>query len=1046
MSLSTFPKATGKSGAKDQKPSAKLDNAYKKLSDYVSDHTGDDLDYLARKIIPTMMTELGKEKTTVVRTFLEGESKDDCKMDDCLRWYLLLRLVNIHSNPTWDLEDRVKLSKIIIKQKPYLPFENPYVGGKDGVHWEQCAGDKMHKPEGKKNFPEGKKNHRSCVETRDTPFRLAAKCGNSAVIAAMVSNGRIFYDQNQQSNDIPYRTEFFDTTERRYLPFFRILQQYEPGQRSGWTALRLATESSGNSIKESSGDSIKTLGELLKVEDIVLVEGKSPDSTFKRAIEGGWSVAVEEFLKWPKLVGAFVTSQNVLLALEKLTDMGKDQLHEQERKRRTQIAKALIAKVKGPDILNRMVVEKIITAGLEDIWNAIDTPKDVLAENLRNSLLHLAVWHQKVEFVKRFLEDKEDEESVTNRHQLDGDTEPRYPLWYNNHPRKTAKGEEPHPKDAKALIRSVIVDKMIHEVAQIETLTDIFYNSDVGDLCFDMSAFNSTSYRVSEFVDSLIWQSRTQTLLSYEKTLRYAEFPSLDMWVEERDVFSESSHLKREHTEVFKILKWLEKKDVTTIIKLKVPDRLINAHDDRKMASFVDYFNVKVLDWKVLDLSISVLGKNTKDLLEELHLYSSGNRAVISHWFSAEGICSLKNETCTADRRKAVVTEIRTKRDECLANKKPHCDRVDCRFLSSKTGTKKLKIGKVESVPWYATPKLPDLRQIAHRLAPRLARWLLELKSKYGAVDRIKVQNPNFRPTRVAILDNGVLSISPVSQNGAEGMAELNGHGDATKKLVGGESSNMAEQSGDSNSLWSRIVDGRSFVDGDSKLSPWLFASNPHGTQMANLICAIDPYCELYVARVAEDAMGITAKRVEQAIRWAIKRNVDVISMSFIIGEFNEFLKKAVDAASEAGIVMTCSAHDEGSRIQKAYPAGHHADGITIARFAACDEYGKIIREDWKGDYDFLIRGHNVAAGVIPFLKSEDTITGSSVSTAIAAGLSSLILTCDRLGAPVRRSPEKQGKARYDLVKDCLDKMAAGHGNFVQLENYGTIRKLLTPD
>jgi hypothetical protein len=33
---------------------------------------------------------------------------------------------------------------------------------------------------------------------------------------------------------------------------------------------------------------------------------------------------------------------------------------------------------------------------------------------------------------------------------------------------------------------------------------------------------------------------------------------------------------------------------------------------------------------------------------------------------------------------------------------------------------------------------------------------------------------------------------------------------------------------------------------------------------MANLICAFDPYCELYVARVGEDTLGIMAKRVEQ--------------------------------------------------------------------------------------------------------------------------------------------------------------------------------------
>lgn len=63
-------------------------------------------------------------------------------------------------------------------------------------------------------------------------------------------------------------------------------------------------------------------------------------------------------------------------------------------------------------------------------------------------------------------------------------------------------------------------------------------------------------------------------------------------------------------------------------------------------------------------------------------------------------------------------------------------------------------------------------------------------------------------------------------------------------------------------SLSSRIKEGRSFVAGGSSHSPWHLACNPHGTQMANLICAIDPLCEIYVARVAEDAVGITPDRV----------------------------------------------------------------------------------------------------------------------------------------------------------------------------------------
>ncbi|KAF2678077.1 subtilisin-like protein [Lentithecium fluviatile CBS 122367] len=1020
----------GKFGGKEQNPSAKLDNAtYQKLSETVSGFKGHDLEELAVLIMGISITELKEEKSTGphdgIKLFLLGapvESKEqkESRIDDCLRWYLLLRLVDLDRGHDSAKEARVNLSKILLEQKPYLAFENPYVGGKDGVHWKQCTGSKMHK---------------SSKEMQKTPFRVAAKCGNSAVIAAMISTGRSFYERNQPVDERSRRTEYLGPDEQ-YWPLFKILQQYEPGKTSGETALLLAA-------KATSG-SLETLEELLKVDGIVSVEEKGQkkhDETFKYAIEEGLPDVVEKFLNRPELVADFVTSENILLALEKLqSDDCTD---------RSRIAEYLVAKAEGENTVNRTVVEKIITAGFTKIWAA--TPQNILAPGLKDCLLHLAVWHQKYEFVKQFLDDPG---SVKRKKAIIEGEDERYPLWYNNHSKKLSNREESDQPDARktrSKIRSKIVNKMIHEVSEIETLTDIFYSSDetVGDLCFDMSAFNSASYRVSEFVDSLIWQSRKQKLLSYEKTLRYAEFPSLDMLVEERETFTESSHLKREHTEVFRILDWLKEKGVKTIIKLKVPDRLINPHDDIRMAELVDNLKVKILDWKVLDLSISVLEKETKDRLEELHLYSSGNRAVISHWFSDEGIYSLKNlksleikiiqETCTSERRRALVQEIRSER---------------AKFYSKKASPR-ANIGKIESIAWYATPKLADLRQIAHRVAPRLARWLLELSS---IVMERKSREPHYQPTKVAILDNGILSISPVSHDSAEDPAAeakatlahdgTNGHGNTANAPGGGvpgslaDAAEEAEHSDGSKSLWTRIEEGRSFVDGDSRLSPWLFASNPHGTQMANLICAIDPYCQLFVARVAEDTMGITSKRVEQAIAWARTKKVDVISMSFIIGEYTESLRDEIEAASKEGIVMTCSAHDEGSRIQEAYPASYYAPDRSIIRFAACDEYGKILREDKKDGYDYLIRGQNVAAGVIPFLKSEDTITGSSVSTAIAAGLSSLILTCNRLNH--LEGLRKRGIDRYKLVKERLGKMAEGRDKFVSLENFKSICDLLT--
>jgi len=341
-----------------------------------------------------------------------------------------------------------------------------------------------------------------------------------------------------------------------------------------------------------------------------------------------------------------------------------------------------------------------------------------------------------------------------------------------------------------------------------------------------------------------------------------------------------------------------------------------------------------------------------------------------------------------------------------------------------------------------------------------LALWLQNLKRE---VEKQK-KSPQYRATKVAILDNGILSISSNTHESAkattpsstgrrdeqpsadksQGDQKRNTSNDRKNEGEYGEhheDAAAAARSQDNGGLWARIQDGRSFSDDESRLSPWLFASDPHGTQMANLICAIDPFCVIYVARVAEDSSKITPKRVTNAIQWARGLDVDVISMSFAMAQTSPELEAELTEATKQGIVMTCSAHDEGFRIPVAYPAGHKSDTRSLMVLAACDEYGKALRDIEQHKYDYLICGQNVAAGVIPFLKSEDVITGSSVSTALAAGLSSLVLTCDRLAKPDRKYEGGTVKnSRWDTVKHHLDKMRSKDGiRFLLLEKFGNI-------
>lgn len=165
--------------------------------------------------------------------------------------------------------------------------------------------------------------------------------------------------------------------------------------------------------------------------------------------------------------------------------------------------------------------------------------------------------------------------------------------------------------------------------------------------------------------------------------------------------------------------------------------------------------------------------------------------------------------------------------------------------------------------------------------------------------------------------------------------------------------------------------------------------------------------------------------------------------MSFTIAEMPNGLDKEIKGADDDGILMLCSTHDEGYNVADAYPADHKRT-ITIA---ACDEYGGLLRSLAESKYDFAFYGSNVPAGKIPFVESTERITGSSAATAIAAGLSSLLLSCERLafpeGPPDPKTPRPE-KVKDYLMKQMLSKALApdkqgGVTKYVMLSKFGGI-------
>ncbi|PKK51111.1 hypothetical protein CI102_5913, partial [Trichoderma harzianum] len=112
--------------------------------------------------------------------------------------------------------------------------------------------------------------------------------------------------------------------------------------------------------------------------------------------------------------------------------------------------------------------------------------------------------------------------------------------------------------------------------------------------------------------------------------------------------------------------------------------------------------------------------------------------------------------------------------------------------------------------------------------------------------------------------------------------------------------------------------------------------------QMATLICSINPFCELYVVKVAEsNASGITGHNVAKAIDWARTKGVDIISLSLVtFSDPNKDMAAAIQAAKRDDIVITCSTADEGSIVARSVGEKKNDSVLSIA---ACDKWGKLL-------------------------------------------------------------------------------------------------------
>lgn len=156
--------------------------------------------------------------------------------------------------------------------------------------------------------------------------------------------------------------------------------------------------------------------------------------------------------------------------------------------------------------------------------------------------------------------------------------------------------------------------------------------------------------------------------------------------------------------------------------------------------------------------------------------------------------------------------------------------------------------------------------------------------------------------------------------------------------------------------------------------------------------------------------------------------------MSFCLREKTDDLEDACREATKRRIAMLCSAHDGCINSTHAYPTAFFG---TIP-IMACNESGMVLAGNKKLGNEFAV---NAPVEILSVLNCNDNVSQSSLATAVAAGLSSLSLSCHQLAHMEEESIEQKGQSM--LARYYLKKMAGDESNFVQPERFARIDRYI---
>ncbi|CAO2650409.1 Nn.00g017010.m01.CDS01 [Neocucurbitaria sp. VM-36] len=559
-------------------------------------------------------------------------------------------------------------------------------------------------------------------------------------------------------------------------------------------------------------------------------------------------------------------------------------------------------------------------------------------------------------------------------------------------------------------------------------------NSEHKSICFN---FPSSSQQKERKINFEVFEDSFKEVL-FDPVLLFVKFGRLELEPGPGDVGPRAAARKitagAGKTDMGKFFDWLYVKGVRNIIKVTVEDGAVGgrvheiiSHRDEIISESLKRFDIEILDWQKTDLCPLTIHSacQSSTNLRELHLWWSGSNAVLRSWSEIDA------KTGIAALRTLEVIHLHEAREPLDST--AYVDEKVKDFTNRLNSSRKdLKYKPIHRISYpFNNPDLQMSRSSKSKEAPSTTvnspsekidehQWLNFMDTFAEGISQLPKLDwfPNDHLTnqslpealrkdvRVALIDDGVNFMYKVlSKNLGPGMSF---------------NSECAFEDGDVIGAPEAFHDS---TTGHGKSDTFTRLPSPpltrQGTLMAYMIRRICPavkifVCKLHVHQGETRRPSFSAESALAAVEYAVKNEFDIISMSWTIfkndsegtknGETLKKLQKALVAANEnKNILLFCSAPDMGaSELKDTYYPFDCTDIPKMFRIGAAKADGTTF--PWSGDkHDFILPGENVGIKASHKMISPEDVrfpnTGSSIATALAAGLAALVIHCVRLGA-----------------------------------------------